>query len=221
MTTFPNSPRLLKGALVAIDPLRPKPTVIVFQYNPETVTRRIEARTAGGDSGGGGGDRAEVLRLAGPPKETITLAAEIDGSDEVDGLHAGRLPAGIYPMLSALELLLYPQSSVVMANATQAAAGVLDSLPPEAPLVLFVWGAQRVLPVRLDSFSITEEAHDALLNPVRAKVDLSLQVLSAHDFKRTQPGFDLFMAHHIAKEVLAASNVFNSVQSLGAGLKLP
>ena len=218
MTTFPNSPRLLKGALVAIDARRPLPTVIVFQYNPETLTRRIEARTAGGE---GGGDRAEVLRLAGPPRETITLAAEIDGSDEVDGLHAGRLITGIYPTLSALELLLYPRSSVVMANAAQAALGMLDILPPEAPLVLFVWGAERVLPVRLDSFSITEEAHDALLNPVRAKVDLSLQVLSAHDFKQSQPGFSLFMAHHIAKELLAASNVFNSVQSLGAGLKLP
>ena len=218
MTTFPNSPRLLKGALVAIEPRRPLPTVIVFQYNPETLTRRIEARTAGGE---GGGDRAEVLRLAGPPRETITLAAEIDGADEVDGLHAGRLVTGIYPTLSALELLLYPRSSVVMANAAQAALGMLDILPPEAPLVLFVWGAERVLPVRLDSFSITEEAHDALLNPVRAKVDLSLQVLSAHDFKQSQPGFSLFMAHHIAKELLAASNVFNSVQSLGAGLKLP
>lgn len=219
MTTFPNSPRLLKGALVAIDPLRPLPTVIVFQYNPETLTRRIEARTAGGDAAGG--DRTEVLRLAGPPKETITLAAEIDGSDEVGGLHAGRLATGIYPTLSALELLLYPQSRVVIANASLAAAGVLDILPPEAPLVLFVWGAERVLPVRLESFSITEEAHDALLNPVRAKVDLSLQVLSAHDFRQSQPGFSLFMAHHIAKEMLASSNVFNSVQSLGAGLKLP
>ncbi len=111
MTTFPQSPRLLKGALVAIDPLRPLPTVIVFQYNPETLTRRIEARTAGGDAAGG--DRAEVLRLAGPPKETITLAAEIDGSDEVGGIHAGRLVTGIYPTLSALELLLYPPSRVV------------------------------------------------------------------------------------------------------------
>jgi hypothetical protein len=220
MTTFPNSPRLLKGALVAIDPLRPLPTVIVFQYNPETLTRRIEARTAG-ESSSGGGDRAEVLRLAGPPKETITLAAEIDGSDEVGGIHAGRLVTGIYPTLSALELLLYPQSRVVAANAAQAALGVLDILPPEAPLTLFVWGAERVLPVRLDSFSITEEAHDALLNPVRAKVDLSLQVLSAHDFRASQPGFNLFMAHHIAKELLAAANVFNSVQSVGAGLKLP
>ena len=220
MSTFPNSPRLLKGALVAIDPLRPMPTVIVFQYNPETLTRRIEARTSAG-APGGGRDPTEVLRLAGPPKEPITLAAETDGSDEVGGLHAGRLATGIYPTLSALELLLYPASRVVVAHAAQAAAGVLDILPPEAPLVLFVWGAERVLPVRLESFSITEEAHDALLNPVRAKVDLSLQVLSAHDFKQSQPGFSLFMAHHIAKELLASSNVFNSVQSLGAGLKLP
>ena len=84
-----------------------------------------------------------------------------------------------------------------------------------------VWRAARACAVRLESFSITEEAHDALLNPVRAKIDLSLQVLSAHDFRQSQPGFSLFMAHHIAKELLASSNIFNSVQSLGAGLKLP
>jgi hypothetical protein len=88
-------------------------------------------------------------------------------------------------------------------------------------MVLFVWGAGRVVPVRLDSFSITEEAHDALLNPVRAKVDLSMQVLSSHDFKTSQPGFSLFMAHHIAKEALARANVFNSIQSVGVGLRLP
>jgi hypothetical protein len=162
-----------------------------------------------------------VLRLAGPPKETISLTAEIDGSDEVGGIHAGQLSAGIYPTLSALELLLYPSSATTLRNAGQAAAGVLDILPPEAPMVLFVWGVERVVPVRLESFSVTEEAHDALLNPVRAKVELSMQVLSTHDFKKSQPGFDLFIAHQIAKEALGRSNVFNSVQSVGAGLKLP
>ncbi len=93
-------------------------------------------------------------------------------------------------------------------------------LPPEAPLTLFVWGPERVLPVRLESLNITEEAHDALLNPVRARVELSLNVLSAHDFKASQPGFYLFMVHQVMKEILAVTNVFNSIQSVGSGLRL-
>lgn len=217
MTTFPGSPRLLKAALVGLDPANPVASIIVFQYNPETVTRRIEARTGGGETGG---DRSETLRLAGPPRETITLTAEIDATDEVGGLNAGNLVTGIYATLSALEMLLYPKSSVVIENAGKAALGVLDILPPEAPLILFVWGPERVVPVRLDSLSITEEAHDALLNPIRARVELSLQVLSAHDFKASQPGFGLFMVHQVTKELLAMTNIFNSVQSVGSGLRL-
>ena len=87
-------------------------------------------------------------------------------------------------------------------------------------MTLFVWGAQRVLPVRVTSLSITEEAYDTLLNPIRAKVDLSLYVLSYADLKLTHPGYSLFLVHQIAKEVLATSNVFNSVQQTGASLKL-
>ena len=49
MSTFPNSPRLIKGALIGVDPFNPLASVVVFQYNPDTMTRRLEPRTAGGD----------------------------------------------------------------------------------------------------------------------------------------------------------------------------
>jgi hypothetical protein len=84
---------------------------------------------------------------------------------------------------------------------------------------LFVWG-QRVLPVHLTSLSITEEAHDQMLNPIRAKVDLSLTVLSYQDLSMTSPGHALFLVHHIAKEIMATTNTFNNIQSIGAALKL-
>lgn len=216
MTTFPGSPRLLKGAIVGIDKLNPLASIIVFQYNPDTMTRRLEARSTGGE----GGDRSEAYRLTGPPKETITLAIEIDGTDEAFSLNPAQLVSGIYPTLSALEMLLYPKSSLVIANSALSNAGLLEIIPPEAPLTLFIWGPQRVLPVRLQSFSITEEAFDGLLNPVRAKVDLSLLVLSYHDLKVTHPGYSLFLVHQVAKEILATTNVLNSVQNIGAGLKL-
>jgi hypothetical protein len=216
MTTFPGSPRLLKGAIVGVDKMNPLASVIVFQYNPDTLTRRLEARSSGGDNS----DRSEAYRLTGPPKETISLKIEIDASDEVDNLNPAQLISGIHPTLAALEMLLYPKSLHVLANAILSNVGMLEIIPPEAPLTLFVWGPQRVLPVRLQNFSITEQAFDVALNPIRAEVELSLQVLSYHDLKVTHPGYSLFMVHQVMKEILATTNVFNSIQNVGAGLKL-
>ncbi len=217
MSTFPGSPRLLKGAIIGLDPANPLASVIVFQYNPDSLTRRLDARSTGG---GDNADRSEAFRLTGPPKETITLAVEIDAADQLEQANPIAITTGIYPTLSALEMLLYPKSALVIANTALAQVGNIEIIPPEAPLTLFVWGPQRVLPVRLTSFSITEEAHDTQLNPIRAKVDLSLYVLSYIDLKLTNPGYMLFLAHQIAKEIMATSNVFNSVQNIGASLKL-
>jgi hypothetical protein len=217
MSTFPGSPRLLKGAIIGLDPANPLASVIVFQYNPDSVTRRLDARSSGG---GDNADRSEAFRLTGPHKETITLSVEIDAADQLEQANPIAVTMGVYPTLSALEMLLYPKSALVIANTALAQVGNIEIIPPEAPLTLFVWGAQRVLPVRLISFSITEEAHDTQLNPIRAKVDLSLYVLSYIDLKLTNPGYMLFLAHQIAKEIMATSNVFNSVQNTGASLKL-
>lgn len=215
MSSFPGSPRLLKGAIVAVDPLVPVPNVVVFQYNPDTMTRRLEARAVSGE-----GDRGEAFRLTGAPKETITLSVEIDATDQLEQANPVATTMGIYPTLAALEMLLYPKSAVVIANTALSLIGTIEVIPAEAPMTLFVWGPQRVLPVRLTSFSVTEEAHDPLLNPIRAKVELSLTVLSYQDLPMLSPGNVLFLAHHIAKEVMAATNLFNSIQNVGAGLKL-
>jgi hypothetical protein len=217
MTTFPGSPRLLKGAIVGLDLFNPLASVVVFQYNPDTLTRRLDARSTGGSDGG---DRSEAFRLSGPPRETITLNVEIDVADQLEQVNPNAVANGLYPTVSALEMLLYPKSSKVIADAVAAEFGNIEIIPPEAPLTLFVWGRQRVLPVRITSLSITEEAYDTLLNPIRARVDLTLNVLSYADLKLTHPGYGLFMVHQIAKEMLATTNIFNSVQQTGASLKL-
>ena len=217
MTTFPGSPRLLKGAIIGLDPMNPLASIIVFQYNPDTMTRRLEARSSGG---GDSGDRSEAFRLTGPPKETITLNIEVDATDQLEQANPLAVTMGVYPTLSALEMLLYPKSAVVIANTILAQVGNIEIIPPEAPMTLFVWGPQRVLPVRLTSFSITEQSFDTLLNPISAKVDLSLLVLSYHDLKVTHPGYTLFLAHQIAKEIMATSNVANSAQNISTSLKL-
>jgi hypothetical protein len=208
-------PRMLKGAIVGVDPLNPLPSVVVFQYNPDTMTRRLEPRAVSSE-----GDRGEAFRLTGPPKETITLSIEIDATDQIEQANPLATTMGIYPTLAALEMLLYPKSATVIANTVLSLIGTIEVIPVEAPMTLFVWGLQRVLPVRLTSFSITEEAHDALLNPIRAKVDLSLTVLSYYDLPLTSPGEALFLVHHIAKEIMATTNLFNNVQNIGTGLKL-
>jgi hypothetical protein len=217
MSTFPGSPRLLKGAIIGLDPKKPLASVVVFQYNPDSLTRRIDARSSGG---GDNVDRSEAFRLTGPPKESITLSVEIDATDQLEQADAVAVASGIHPTLAALEMLLYPGSALTIANTALALAGNMEIIPPEAPLTLFFWGPARVLPVRITSLSITEEAHDTLLNPIRAKVDLSLQVLSYFDLKVTNPGYQLFLAHHIAKEVLANINVGNSALNLSASVKL-
>lgn len=216
MSTFPGSPRLIKGAIVGADKNNPLASIIVFQYNPDTMTRSLEARTSTGE----GSDRFEALRLTGPPLERITISIEVDATDQLETANPLAVASGINPTLAALEMLFYPKSSHVLANMAATASGLIEIIPIEAPLTLFVWGPARVLPVRITSFSITEEAFDTLLNPTRAKVDLTMQVLSYYDLKKSNPGFSLFMAYQIAREAMATTNVFNSAQNIGASLKI-
>ena len=201
MTTFPGAPRLQKGAIVGVDPFNPLASVVVFQYNPWELTRTLTARTTGGDA-----DKGEALRLKGPPEETIKLEVEIDAADQLEQGQAPATTMGIYPVLSSLEMLLYPKSSLVIANEALARLGVIEVIPPEAPLTLFVWGEKRALPVRLTEFNATEEAFAPSLNPLRAKVSLGLRVLSYQDLGLLSPGGALFMAHQAAKEAMATIN---------------
>jgi hypothetical protein len=215
MTGLSSSPRLIKGALIGVDLFNPLASIVVFQYNPDTMTRRLEPR-----GGSGGGAKGEAFRLAGPPKETITLSVEIDASDQLEQNNPFAIATGITPTLAALEMLVYPKTALVIANAVLGAAGIIEILPTDAPMTLFVWGPTRVLPVKVGAITITEEAYDTLLNPIRAKVELTLNVLSYNDLSLGTAGNALFMVHQVTKEVLAMTNIFASIQNVGAGLKL-
>lgn len=213
MTSFPLSPRLMKGALVGLDIFNPLASVIVFQYNPETMTRTLQAQTIGG----GEGDKTEALRLKGAPIENISLAIEIDATDQLEKGDGVAATMGIYPQLSALEMLIYPKSAVVIANTVLMALGSIEVVAPVAPFTLFVWGPKRVLPVRVTSFSIAEEAYDPNLNPIRAKVSLGLRVLSYSDLSILHPGYHVFLAHQVVKEALAT---IGSLNNAGFDVKL-
>jgi len=212
MSTFPGSPRLLKGAVVGLDPFNPLASVVVFQYNPDTLSRTLRAQTAGGSA-----DRGEALRLTGPPEETISLDVEIDATDQLETGGGPASGAGVHPALAALEMLVYPKSSLVIANQALALAGVIEVIPPEAALAVFVWGPNRVLPVRLTELSITEESFDPNLNPIRARVSLSLRVLNYRDLGLLSPGGAMFLVHQISKEVMATASSAGNAASLAAG----
>jgi hypothetical protein len=206
MSGSPVSPSVAKGAIVGLDPFNPLASVAVFQYNPESLTRTLQARTAGGEDGG-------PMRLAGPPEESIKLSVMIDATDQLQQGDAIADSVGIYPALAALEMLLYPKSALVIANEVLARVGVVEVIPMEGPLTLLIWGVSRIVPVRITEFSITEEAFDTDLNPIRAKVDLGLRVLTYDDLGMLSPGGALFMVHQIAKEVMAT---IGSVGTLSA-----
>jgi hypothetical protein len=214
MTTFPGSPQLLKGGIVLVDPDNGTPVrVIALQYNPDTLTRTLQVQGIGQESG----DRLEVFRLKAPPIETIKLEAEIDATDQMETADPGSTVAklGIFPQLAALETLVYPPSRQLLANDSQSQMGTLEIAPMEAPLPLFVWSPTRVLPVRFTDFSITEEAFDTNLNPIRAKVSLGMRVLTVNDLGFSHKGGTLFMAYLQQKEQLVPRAPLGTVAALG------
>jgi len=135
MTTFPNSPRLIKGAIVGLDLFNPVSSVVVFQYNPETVTRSLQVQGSGD-----GGDRSEAMRLKGAPIETIKMDVEIDATDQLEKADGITTALGIHPQLAALEMLVYPKSALVITNTILMALGKREVVPPIGPLTLLVWG---------------------------------------------------------------------------------
>lgn len=214
MSTFPGSPRLLKGGLVLLNPDNGAVRrIISLQYNPDTLTRSLQVKGAGPESG----DRLEALRLKGPPVETIKLDAEIDATDQLETADSQTTQLGIQPQLAALETLVYPASSQLTSNNALAQAGTLEIAPAEAPLTLFVWSKHRVMPVRVTEFSITEEAFDTALNPIRAKISLGLRVLSVDDLGFNHKGGSLFMSYLQQKEQLAQSAPAGTFGALGIG----
>jgi hypothetical protein len=213
----PISPRLVKGGIVTMDPdTSAVQRVIALQYNPDSLTRSLQIQAV---PGGQDGVRVDALRLRGPAIETIKLEAELDATDQLEfpKQFPNAVQYGLHPQLAQLEMLVNPSAETLLADDNMANSGTLEIIPLEQPLTLFVWSKSRVVPVRLTDFSITEEAFDPNLNPIRAKVSLGLRVLNVDDLGFDTPGGHMFMAYLTNKEQLASkvSNVAISVLGLG------
>jgi hypothetical protein len=216
MSSFPGSPRVLKCGIVVADvESAAVMRVIVLQYNPETLTRTLQVQSAGGE----GADRVEPMRLKGPPIETLKLDAEIDATDQLEfpDDNPTAVEAGINPQLAALEALVYPTSGQLQQADALANSGTLEIIPPEAPLTLFIWSKNRIVPVRITDFSITEEAFDTALNPTRAKVSLGMRVMSVTDLGFSSKGGSIYMAYQQQKEKLAGMFQSGALSAFGIG----
>lgn len=215
MTGFRGSPRLIRAGLVLIAPgSGAVERIITLQYAPETLSRQIEVQAFEGEAA-----RSQPLRLRAPAVETITLEAQIDATDQLElpDQNQTTVERGLFPVLSALETMLHPTTAQLERQNAQAGAGSFEIAAAETPLALFVWSASRIVPVRMDTLQITEEFFDPNLNPIRAKLSLSLRVLSVDDLGFSHRGSGLFMAYLQAKEQLAAKAATGSLDALGAG----
>jgi hypothetical protein len=207
----PLRPNLIKGALAVYPTHTPgsQPSnVIVFQFNPETMRRTLAHRAPPAPAEAKTGTAKEdVLRVAGPPLETITMTVDMHAADQLDdpddALNAIAGQHGLHPALAVLELLMYPPTLNAQKIEQQAAQGTVQVSPADLPLVLLVWGKSRVVPVKLTSFSVSEDAFDTRLNPISAKVELGMQVLTYMEFTDSSIGRDAFLAYQKSKESLA------------------
>jgi hypothetical protein len=221
---YSRSPKLLKGALVELaEPfLGPIPNIILFQYNPESMTRTM---TPWSPSESEDGQASEGTAQPFDPGESFDLTLEIDATDALEEptTHPVAVISGVADRIAALEMLLYPLGDSLLGGALGSLFGAVEAVPrASVPIVLFVWGPGRIVPVRLTSFSVDEQAFNPILYPIRATVTIGLKVLTASAFEK--PGKELTMAEELAvgaykwtrgqKEVLARLNLLNSAESI-------
>lgn len=195
--TDASSPFVLKGALITLTdtPIVPIPSLIPFQYNPETLTRTITPQRRQLEDG----EQPNAANLAQPgaPAESFTVTIELDATDFFED--PSRYPVGsvfgVAPKIANIEKLMYPTGSIL--GAVLEAIGDLISsvvsphaspVPRQAvPITFFVWGPSRIVPVRIVSLAIEEQAHTPILYPARAKATLRMRVIPRSVFKRVDP----------------------------------
>jgi hypothetical protein len=234
------SGKFIKGALVEFMPtfLLPLPNVIVFQYNPETMSHSwTQAETSSGKEQGA----SNPLAVSGLPGESFSFNIMMDAKDTIadgSGVSAGIAEkTGVYSRLAALEMLLYPTDafgggllgsvsvsvsvgSGGLSVGVSAKAKVKSQIPQsQVPTVLFVWGPGRIVPVRVTNLTITEKLYDEFLNPIQAEAQIGLRVLTEGELKSvTDPLGGLAKVSYkytqALRQALAVANLANATESI-------
>jgi hypothetical protein len=240
--------QFIKGALVSFTPsfIGVTPDVIVFQFNPETITHAWTA--AGGETASDPQAGRNPQAAKGIPGESFSFVLSLDANDMIaDGnrnpVGAGLAQAsGVYTRLAALEMLQYPMSTagsglLGSVSASIGAAPQIASAAPastksetvprlEMPTVLFVWGPQRIVPVRLTALSINERLYDATLNPTHAEAQVTLRVLTPDELLAVSaPMGDIAKIAYVytqgLRQVQALANLGDAAASIVGMLPTP
>jgi len=203
----------LKGAFLKFGAglLGGLPNIVVFQFNPTQVSRTPSITRRPQSSGSAGS--SDARQQPSPPTESMSFTLRIDATEQLAQSNPLAAASGILPTLSALELLMVPKSSLsIKLAALSGGPGPCQVSPFSLPTVLFFWGPTRILPVTINSLSVTETEYDTLLNPIRADVAVSLQVLQSGQLAGDKLGNAAYTYSQGVKEVMAALNLANAVQ---------
>ncbi len=242
---YSRSPFLLKGALIEFSErfIGPIPNIIIFQYNPTSFTRSLqvyEPPLAEAVADEESGSETEIQRhiaadaQPGDPPETFSLQLELDATDELEMGDPVSVLTGVADRIAAMEMLLYPQDGSLFGDllgsvgislggggANASAEAQAEPVPRgKVPILLFVWGPGKIVPVRITSFQVEEQAHSPILYPTQAKVTLGVKVLSEEEINQYEDSLSKDIAigaykfTKTQKEVLAAANLANTVQSI-------
>lgn len=212
---------MLRGALIeyGTDLIGPIPNVVIFQFNPEQLSRALQvpARPTGAT-------QRETTQAGEKTFEKITFQAHFSAANMLDEDKALARLFGIGPQLAALEKMVQPSAKIagLIGAAIDAIAGALappatpaQPIPREKyPRILFIWGPTRVLPVTIDSMTIVEQEYDFVLNPVRAQVDITLSVIAVDLGSDDVIARGALEYSTLAKEAMAIANLANTAEQV-------
>jgi hypothetical protein len=203
----------LKGAFINMGAglLGTLPNIVVFQFNPDQVTRTPSmVQPSSKDDGSGQHDASQQ---PGQPSESYSFTLRVDATDQLARSNPIAAASGILPTLSALELLMVPKESlsIQLFKLSGSKNPPYEHSPNRLPTVLFFWGPYRILPVNIASLSISETQYDPLLNPIRAEVTVSLDVLTPSQLKNAPFARGAYRYTQGVKEVMAELNQVNAV----------
>lgn len=200
---FPNKPKILRGAFVEFG-LSVPPLIVVFQFNPEQLVRSraltfampgVPGPTPHGETPAAVPERSlrqaraefddlldlQRKQLVAVQDQTIAFDIRLDATDKLDAGDGITEQFGIAPQISTLELMTLPKEESLLGGAIDAllgkAKGFSFARSKNPPMILFVFGRKRVLPVNINTMNITETEFSADLNPVRATVSVNLTVI--------------------------------------------
>ena len=212
---------MLRGALIeyGTDLIGPIPNVVIFQFNPETLSRALQVPPRPT-----GATQRETTQAGEKTFEKISFKAHFSAANMLDEDKVLARLFGIGPQLAALEKMVLPSAKIaglIGAVIDKIAGAAAPPAPPAQPVprekyprILFIWGPTRVLPVTIDSMTIAEQEYDFLLNPVRAEVDITLSVIAIDQCSDDVLAKGALVYSTLAKEAMAIANLANTAEQI-------